>query len=43
MGVLQLYIDDVSNPESRLYLLKALGCLRYVFKFIIKSRQLYIK
>ena len=43
LGVLQTYIDDVRNPESRLHLLKALSCLRYVFKFIIKSRQLYIK
>ncbi|XP_043216564.1 dedicator of cytokinesis protein 1-like isoform X2 [Amphibalanus amphitrite] len=43
MGVLQTYIDNVRDPESRLHLLKALSCLRYVFKFIIKSRQLYIK
>ncbi|XP_037077483.1 dedicator of cytokinesis protein 1-like, partial [Pollicipes pollicipes] len=43
IGVLQGYLDTVNQAESQLRLTSALPCLRYVFKFIIKSRQLYIK
>ncbi|XP_076042771.1 dedicator of cytokinesis protein 1-like isoform X4 [Oratosquilla oratoria] len=41
--VLRFYVEQGNVPERQSTLKKAMKCLQYIFKFIIRSRQLFVE